>query len=772
MAKQEQPRIGGTGFVLATVAMLWLTMAIAAAAAWPIYRVEQFVWMAVGATLAGTVIAVLGRVLRWAAPVVLFATLGAFLALGVPLAVPSKAANGYLPTLDGIVDLLAGVALGWKRLLTVSLPVGSFESLLVPFFTLILVVTVISLSMALRSRRGELAVVGPALIFVAAILFGPGSASLPVGLSLGLLASALVWVVWIRGHRRRGVVRLRAAEAVVEPSEATKEGRFLGGRAILGAVAILAVASGSSLAAAALLPPKSEREVLRTSIEQPFEPRDFVSPLAGFRKYWQQPTVDSVLLSVRGLPEGARLRIATLDTYDGVVYSVGSSQVNAASGRFARVPYVVGDDADSDRMVTLDVQVERYSGVWVPTLGDYRGITFTSEGGSALSESFYYNDATGTAAVIGTLGQGDRYTIEAVLPENPGREVLRTVDAGQATTPQASGLPAELTLALNGYVGGIEGQGGRLVAMLDGLRADGYISHGVRDDEPPSRSGHATDRLSELLTAQRMIGDAEQYAVLASLMARELGFPSRVVVGFAPQEFGEGLVEIRGSDIAAWIEVHTAQHGWIAVDPTPDIREIPAEEPQELARVSRPQTVVPPPLVESERFDRQATPDIVQDERPSDDPLLALLMGVLATIGWVTLAAAIIVSPFAFIVAAKMRRLWLRRRASSPLERISGGWREFEDAVVDHGFSPPPGSTRSEVAAAVGGGTATRLAAASDRAVFSPREPVQEEAELVWRTVSQLTAALSRGKSPWQRIKAKISLRSLGGYSVTRLFWR
>src|SRR5690554_7995776 len=100
--------------------------------------------------------------------------------------------------------------------------------------------------------------------------------------------------------------------------------------------------------------------------------------------------------------------------------------------------------------------------------------------------------------------------------------------------------------------------------MLEGLRAEGYISHGVGEAEPSSRSGHAADRITELLTGQRMIGDAEQYAVAAALMAGELGFPSRVVFGFAPESANAvGVTTITGDNVSAWIEVHTSRHGWV-----------------------------------------------------------------------------------------------------------------------------------------------------------------------------------------------------------------
>ncbi len=74
------------------------------------------------------------------------------------------------------------------------------------------------------------------------------------------------------------------------------------------------------------------------------------------------------------------------------------------------------------------------------------------------------------------------------------------------------------------------------------------------------------------------------------------------------------------------------------------------------------------------------------------------------------------------------------------------------------------------------GGTRTAvLAAVADRATFGPGEPDEREADLVWRSVTELTAALDSGRTRWQRLLARISLRSLrgqsgSGYSVTSLF--
>jgi hypothetical protein len=131
----------------------------------------------------------------------------------------------------------------------------------------------------------------------------------------------------------------------------------------------------------------------------------------------------------------------------------------------------------------------------------------------------------------------------------------------------------------------------------------------------------------------------------------------------------------------------------------------------------------------------------------------------------VLLVILILLSPFLVILIAKSRRRRLRRRAPTVLAQISGGWQEFEDSVLDHGLEPPLAATRSEVARTVGGTRTAVLAAVADRATFGPGIPDESEANLVWRSVDELTAALDTGHTRWQRLRARISLRSLRGQS-------
>lgn len=773
-APRRTPVIVSTRAVILNTLFLLGSVAIASVQWWPVYQDIHFVILVAVVAATGSLIAIFGAYFRASTAVIVIAGIVDFFALGVPLAVPSAAVSGLLPSLDGVRELLASTALGWKQLLTITLPVGSYQALLVPVFVLELVAVVAGLTVALRARAGDLAVLAPVAILVTGIGFGPESARWPFLLSLSLLAVILSWLIWRRWERRRAAIaRLTAATTDVGAAPAVAgEHRTVSGRTILSGIAIMAVAGVTAVGATTLLPPSGQREVLRSSIVQPFDPRDYSSPLSGFRRYLAADSAEAVIFTVSGLPTGAFLRVATLDSYDGIVYSVGSDAVDSASGSFTRVPFRFDQDQVSGEQVQVDVVVGDYDGVWVPTVGQLESVRFAGPDATELDNAFYYNDNAATGAVIGGLSQGDGYSLEAVIPDQPTASQLADLTPGSAEVPAIGVLPAELDLVLSDWTSSSSSPGEQLVAMLAAMDENGYISHGISPDEPTSRSGHSADRVTQLLTDQRMIGDAEQYSVTAALMARELGFPARVVFGFdtaadesAAGAASTGPVMVTGSEVSARIEVDTAEYGWVSIDPTPSVRDIPDERPEDPTIVSRPPSVIQPPIDEPPVRNQQTPPETRQQDPEQLSPLLAIL-GVVGRIAlWALLGLAIVLSPFVVIIGAKLRRRRARRRAGSAVERISGGWNEFRDAAVDHGFTIPPAATRSQVAASVGGAGPVVLATIADRAIFSPGDPDVADADRVWKASGELRAGLDRGLTRWQRIKAAVSLRSFAARS-------
>lgn len=69
-------------------------------------------------------------------------------------------------------------------------------------------------------------------------------------------------------------------------------------------------------------------------------------------------------------------------------------------------------------------------------------------------------------------------------------------------------------------------------------------------------------------------GYCEQFASAMAIMARAVGIPARVVLGFAPgellrQEDGSELIVVRAARAHAWVELFMAGQGWVSFDPTP-----------------------------------------------------------------------------------------------------------------------------------------------------------------------------------------------------------
>ncbi|TAM67759.1 MAG: DUF4129 domain-containing protein [Microbacteriaceae bacterium] len=743
--------------------------AVAVAAAsltlWPIYRSAEFVVMVVATITIGCCIAVGGAVFRLSSAVVTLLTVGAYLVFGVALAVPGEAVDRVVPSWSGLLDLISGAALGWKQLVTISTPVGAYQALLVPAFLLTLFASVTSVTVALRAKRGEWALIVPIVLFTVGIVLGPQDVDAPVASALVLTVTLLLWLAWFR--RARYSSALRALRERSAGPQRRSDRRRASARSVAAGGLVVLLASGVGTAAAILVPPAGDRDVARNALNQPFDPRDYPSPLTGFRSYLEPAQAKRPMLAVSGLDGERRIRIATMDTYDGVVYAVGSAAVSSASGMFVRVPGQVGEPTASGSERTIDVTIDDYHGVWLPGTGMMHSVQFSGADAQKLQDSVYFNGVTGTIAVSSGVAANDRYRLRTSVAPDRSIAQLATQTPGNASLPKVGVVPDGVDQTIQLSAGSLQQPGAKLSAALTHLVDAGYISHGIGAAEPISRSGHGADRITQLLTDVPMIGDQEQYAVAAALMARQLGFPARVVFGFlVPSDTAStGTITLTGADVSAWIEVQTRQSGWVTVDPNPAVRPIPQQQPRDPKQISRPQSVVPPPQDTAERAAPPSQPSrVAPDNSPTPNQLLTALLLAAQVVGWTILVAAILLAPFATVLVAKSRRRHRRKNAQTSAGKIAGGWREFADSALDHGFRPPPSATRSEVAQAVGGVRPLVLASVADRAVFAPSEPTPEEAERVWRAVDELRASLDHDTTRWQRVRAAVSLASFGGY--------
>jgi hypothetical protein len=71
-------------------------------------------------------------------------------------------------------------------------------------------------------------------------------------------------------------------------------------------------------------------------------------------------------------------------------------------------------------------------------------------------------------------------------------------------------------------------------------------------------------------------GFCDYYATTMVVMARAVGVPSRMVLGYAPGRYDsfQGRYEVRDSDEHAWVEVYFSDIGWVPFEPTPAYSEV------------------------------------------------------------------------------------------------------------------------------------------------------------------------------------------------------
>lgn len=786
--------------VLAGSVFALIIVVLAAIAAWPIYRSWSLALLvAAGAAIAAG-IAVIAWRRRWPGWLTAGAVAVAFLVAGVPLAVPSRLGPpGEL--VRGLGELASGVVLAWKDLVTVDLPVGSYRNLLVPALVVFLVGTCALLLLSWRDDAVAYTAVPVAIAMVSFGLFfgrttvsddwtlGPITLYAPVETALGLatLLTTLLWLAWRTHDERFRALQRAAAFSGVRVSRRTSAAdrrRTALGAGMIAVAVVLVVAIVPAVARGA------QRDVLRAAVGPEIDLAAAVSPLAEYRALFADDRADDILFTVssRGaLPD--RVRVATLDSYDGEVYRSGGSDSQEA-GRFVRVPSVL--DAGQGTPVEARVTIKGLNGIWMPTAGRLSSVDFSGARASSLADRFYYSVAAdaGVETAGKGLEAGDSYLLRAV---EPAPVDLAAVEAPGGVSKGVA-APESLRTWVDKHVSG--SGGAALTGLVALLRERGYLSHGLSqtaqpalwtDSLPgyqfqPSASGHSLARIDTLFTRLleretdpraattgdyvAAVGDDEQFAVAVALIARELGFPARVVLGARLGAAEPGLAvcqngACRAQDLTAWTEVESSEGEWIPVDVTPQYVQSPSLEvteqrdPENVTEV-RPdsvQAVVPPQPVQD---------DSHADDAP-DQPAgvdLAWLWPVVRGSAIGLLIALLAAGPFLLVIGAKAVRRRTRRSEGDPVSRIAGGWEEYVDAAVDAGREAPRTSTRRELAEDLATGSGIELAERADAAVFSGGALADGDATDFWRLVDDERRGFGRDRGFWRRLVATVSLRS------------
>jgi transglutaminase-like putative cysteine protease len=566
--------------------------------------------------------------------------------------------------------------------------------------------------------RGEALVPGMVLfVFVAAL----GSPRLRVAITAGMVGTGVLAVIALRARqdRRRRVAPGRARQTGVMGMRTTVPTMIPVALVTAGIIAIFAGVVGPRL-------PGAGAEPLFETRGRGDRTTRVISPLVDIRS--RLTNTSSVELFRVAADQPAYWRVTTLGDFDGQTFGLPTR-------RLERVTAL--EPEPGARVVHQQVQIIALLGQLIPAVADpYQAAGKTVTG--ADMPPLRQDRDTGSLLSPDELVSGDLYSIVSASPIlDPDR--LRAAEAQPEVDGVYLGIPDNLPEIVGRLAGEVTAGAPTIydqaMALQTWFRNEFTYSLEVQQ-------GHSGAAIEAFLDIR--VGYCEQFAATFAAMARTLGIPSRVAVGYTPGELTpDNWYSVRGKNAHAWPELYFQGVGWVAFEPTPgrgapgaeSYTRVPAQQ-DESAGAGAPGgtssvTIAPPPTVPQRDLGEGALDPVattapaatLPEEFDGVDPRMPTPTAVApdesdgVPWGWLVIYA----------VAALIASLpWLIRRSYvhaahryAPAERVFAAWSRACRAAVCAGVHGADSMTVSQWASA----TATRLPVAA--------RPMRELAQVV-----------------------------------------
>ncbi|WP_024288721.1 DUF3488 and transglutaminase-like domain-containing protein [Cellulomonas sp. KRMCY2] len=262
-----------------------------------------------------------------------------------------------------------------------------------------------------------------------------------------------------------------------------------------------------------------------------------------------------------------------------------------------------------------------------------------------------------TAETLREDGPGDRFTDTAAQLTVPQTEHMADIRALAEQITADAGTTYDQALALQMY-----------------LRDAQLFRYDT--DVPPAQSD---DAVWDFLTQRT--GYCVQYATAMTVMARTLGIPARLAIGFLPGRLNtqvRGEYVVSGRQAHAWPELYFADAGWVRFEPTPAV-----------------QTGSPPLYA-----DPFGGLPVNQDDIPTGNAQQSSSPGVTGNAGagggaadqslWGRFSLPVLITAGVLLVALLGLGLALTRRREHPLaieSRPDAWWAELRTRLAVHGLT-------------------------------------------------------------------------------------
>ncbi|MFE9538654.1 DUF3488 and DUF4129 domain-containing transglutaminase family protein [Streptomyces sp. NPDC006691] len=493
-----------------------------------------------------------------------------------------------------------------------------------------------------------------------------------------------------------------------------------------------------------------------------------VNPLVSLQNSLNQPEDREVMRYNTNTQDTKEmyLRIVALDEFDGASWKSSERHIKDVPDPLPR------PDGLSPAVATSDVQTSVsaagwYAQSWLPMpfpatrvniKGDWR---FEPVGRTLVG------DRKQTT-------RGAQYTVSSLLVR-PTAAQLADAPAPPAAllkeyTRVPDSLPSVVSATARQVTGGAANSYEKAVKLQDWFSISGGFSYNTH-----VQSGSGTEAIANFLKEKE--GFCVHFSFSMAAMARTLGIPARVAVGFTPgTPRPDGTMSVGLRDAHAWPELYFEGVGWTRFEPTPTRGSAPD--------YTRQQTPVGSPSSPAEPSKRasaepSAAPSASDSCPPADRRLgdcgPSAAAGVAgptdrgpsapALIGTVLGVAALLVLPL--LPLLWRRRVRARRLGSggrTPADAVArtlAAWREITDTAWDHGIAPDESQTPRKAAARVvalgrldgpAAESVHRAASAVEQVLYAPEpRPTPGLVDDVARVTAGLHAAAGR-RQAWRAI--------------------
>lgn len=396
---------------------------------------------------------------------------------------------------------------------------------------------------------------------------------------------------------------------------------------------------------------------------------------------------------------GEYLRLTTLDSFSGREW-VPVATKPIPQNRVDKIGAAPGLTANVARTkVTTTVKVANTTGQWLP-------VPYPSTKISGLAGDWFWEPKALSVRSASANMQGQDYSVESldVTPSQQQMEAApRTTDSPLAVVPR--GLDPIVAETAREVVGDAKTDFDKAVALQNWFTGGDF----TYSEHTPAMFGFDGSGLDVIVPFLRSkSGYCVHFATTMAVMARTLGIPSRVAVGFLPGKpttptgSNQQVFSVSSTDLHAWPELYFAGVGWVRFEPTPSrgfqpsFPDAPSTSPS--ATPTDPSSAAPSAAPSSSAT---TTPNLPNEQLPTDNSASAA-SSTGPAVGWTSLGVlallVVLAAPALFRIAGRRRRVGLVREGD---DSATHGWDELRDSARDLGIDARTSETPRELAASL-----------------------------------------------------------------------